>query len=82
MFLQDGTNIIYTIAYENDIIKNMLFTSGTDVKGSLDFTYLQDKDIADSEFAEPVLSETSQITAQENPGILWLMNLAEGKLNK
>ena len=79
---RDGTNIIYTIDYENDIIENILFTSGTDVKGTLEFTYLQDKDTAGVDFEQPALSESSKINVQENPGILWLVNLAEGKLDK
>ena len=79
---KDGTNIIYTIDYENDVIENIIFESGADIKGSLDFTYLQDKDTADTEFAEPALSEPSKITVHENTGILWLMNLDEEKLGK
>ena len=77
---KSDTNIIYTISYENDIINNIIFTSGEDITGSLEFTYLQNLDKETPEFKEPVLSENSDYT-EEKPDTLWLMELAEGKLN-
>ena len=74
---KSDTNIIYTISYENDIIDNIIFTSGEDITGSLDFTYLQDLDKETPEFKEPVLTETSQTS---NPETLWIMDMAKGKL--
>ncbi|MBN2588605.1 MAG: RNA polymerase sigma factor [Sedimentisphaerales bacterium] len=77
---KDGTNTIYTVSYENDIIENIIFTSGEDIKGTLDFTYLQDLDKETAEFKEPVIKDTSQTAAIDNPDTLWIMDLAEGKL--
>ncbi len=74
---KDGTNIIYTVSYENDIIQNIIFTSGQDITGTLEFTYLQDLDKETPELKEPLITETS---IQENPEILWIMDLSEGKL--
>jgi RNA polymerase sigma-70 factor (ECF subfamily) len=79
---QNGTKIIYTIDYENDIIENMLFMSGTDTKGYFEFTYFQNiADETSDEFTEPEVSKTSYNMIQESPGILWLINLAEGRLH-
>jgi len=71
------TNIIYTVSYENDIIENIIFTSGQDIKGSLEFTYIQDLDKETPEFKEPVITKSS---IPENHDTLWIMDLAEGKL--
>ncbi len=75
-----GTNIIYTVSYENDIIENIIFTSGEDIKGSLVFTYLQDFDSPTAEFKEPLITETSRTAALEYSGTIWLIDLAKGKL--
>ncbi len=74
---KSDTNIIYTVSFDYDIIKKIIFTSGQDIKGNLEFTYLQDLDKETPEFKEPVITETS---VQEIPDTLWIMDLAEGKL--
>ena len=78
---QNSTDLIYTIDMENDLIKTITFDVDAQPQGSLIFSYLQDIDQLANQFAEPAISADSQQT-QPNPGIKWLIYLAQGNLGK
>ncbi|MHC4574888.1 MAG: RNA polymerase sigma factor [Planctomycetota bacterium] len=73
------TELVYTIDLENDLINVIEFRTGWRDEGSLRFTYLQDVEEAGSEFVEPALPEKIETAGQE-PAMLWLIDLARGKL--
>ncbi|MBN2182835.1 MAG: sigma-70 family RNA polymerase sigma factor [Sedimentisphaerales bacterium] len=74
-------NLIYTINMEKDIVEDIRFIINGINSGTMYFSYLQDISPADAEFAEPVISDISQIPTQDGTGILWLANLASGNLD-
>jgi RNA polymerase sigma-70 factor (ECF subfamily) len=74
-------SLLYTINMEKDIVEDIRFIVNEINIGTLYFSYLQDVDQAGSEFTEPVITETSRIVTQEDPGILWLVNLTYGNLD-
>ena len=69
--------IVYTIDMEKDIVESITFSG--DSGGQLQFDYLQDIDRAVSEFAEPIRKSRLQ---ESSEGILWLLQLVEGKLGQ
>jgi hypothetical protein len=73
--------LIYTIDLETDIVDEIKFSKdGSDI-GFIRFTYLQDiTDVAD-EFAQPK-SYRFPKTKQKEIGLLWLIQLATGTLEK
>ena len=74
-------DLIYNIDMEKDLVDNIRFDiNGTPI-GLLSFSYLQDINQVDNEFIEPVIFKTSQIPIQDDPGILWLFNLAQGNMD-
>jgi RNA polymerase sigma-70 factor (ECF subfamily) len=75
-------DLIYTIDMENDLLKDIRFDMQNKTKGSLIFSYLQDIDEVGNEFSEPAISNALQIHTQQNPGIRWLIYLAQGNLGK
>ena len=74
--------MVYVIDVEEDIIEEILFTEGTEIVGSLKFSYLQDIDQVKKEFTEPVIPNNTSADLQKLPGILWLINLSHGVLDK
>lgn len=77
-----GTQVIYTIGLENDIVKTIAFAVNGAAKGSLTFSYLQDIEHLNKEFVEPDMAEYLQTQTQETPGPLWLIYLAQGNLGR
>lgn len=78
---RENTSLLYTVNMEKDIVEDIRFVVNEINTGTLYFSYLQDVSQAGSEFAEPVISDISQVPPQESPGILWLVNLAYGNLD-
>jgi len=74
------TDLIYTVDLQNDIIESIKFRRRNADIGSLIFSYLQDIDQAGDEFVEPIVPDDAQVPTQEDAGILWLIDLAQGKL--
>ena len=71
--------MVYTINLEKDIVEEIAFISPQ--SGELKFTYDESIDQADTEFTEPLPSlDASQSEPSDNPGILWLRQLAGGNL--
>lgn len=77
----EQVRLIYTIDLEGDVVDRIIFSlKGIDV-GELKFSYLQDIDDVGNEFAAPT-APTSRAPLQQDPGMLWLVRLAEGSLAK
>jgi len=77
-----NTELVYTIHMKDDIIKTVAFAINGIAKGSMAFSYLQDIQQVDKEFAEPDMAEHLQTQTQETPGLLWLIYLAQGNLGE
>lgn len=73
-----GTEIMYAIDMENDIIRDITFNVQNEHKGSLTFSYLQDIDDTDNEFFDPVIPADLMALSRPGPGILWLVHLVQG----
>ncbi len=75
--------ITYLINLDRDIIEKIAFSSsgcgGADIEGELTLTCLEDSGQAGDELAAP-RHKTSTRRRQQPPGLLWLVNLAEGGL--
>jgi hypothetical protein len=67
---------------ENDIIEDIGFEVRNKTIGSLAFSYLQDIEQANDEFIAPAVSESPAVPIQAGAGILWLVDLALGNLDK
>jgi RNA polymerase sigma-70 factor (ECF subfamily) len=70
--------LVYTINMETDVIEKITFSADNDVRGELEFSYLQNIDNAGSEFAPPRL-EGYRKPQQNPPGMLWLVNLINNR---
>ena len=81
---KDGrkTDLVYTIDAENDVIKDIRFDVQKKTKGSLVFSLFQDIDQVGEEYSEPTVVPDSQSTPRQSPGMLWLISLAQGNLDK
>jgi RNA polymerase sigma-70 factor (ECF subfamily) len=77
-----NTKLVYGIDMEKDIIEDIRFKVGKMNIGSLVFTYLQDIEQAGDEFVEPSISDTPEAPTRSGAGILWLVDLAQGTLEK
>jgi len=75
-----NTKLVYTIDMENDIIKDIRFKSRKMNIGHLVFTYLQGIEQARNNFVEPAISESPEAPTRSSPGILWLVDMAQGSL--
>jgi RNA polymerase sigma-70 factor (ECF subfamily) len=75
----DKTELVYTIDIEADLVRRIDFIVADVPAGSLEFEYLSDVNVSRSEFAVPS-SRPLQATFREDPGILWLVALANGTL--
>jgi RNA polymerase sigma-70 factor, ECF subfamily len=74
-----NTRLLYAIDIEADLVRRIDFTVQNAPAGSLEFEYLQDVDAGDSEFTTPA-TRNERVTLQKDPGILWLVRLANGTL--
>ncbi len=71
-------NLIYTIDIERDIIEKIIFSTPQTMGlyGVLNFSYLEDIDRLDDDFAEPSCGDSPIPQEKEMPQ-LWLLKLAE-----
>ena len=74
---QDNTILSYSIDMEKDVVEEIRFIVNGINKGILYFSYLEDLSKVQSDFTEPAVSETSEVSIQDGPGILWLVHLAQ-----
>jgi len=74
-------NLLYTIDLEVDVIDEIAFSIGNSSIGELNFSYLQEIDDIGSEFVSP-RSAGYRGPQQHDPGLLWLVKLAQGALVK
>ncbi len=74
-----STTLVYTIDVEADLVRKIDFMTGNASAGSLEFEYLQDANVRTREFAAPA-ARSERVTLRDNPGMLWLVRLAEGVL--
>ncbi len=79
---ENNTDMIYTIDIEHDIVEEILITIGTDIIGSLEFSYLNNIDNVLDKYTKPVIPTNTKTELQELPGILWLTDLSQGKIGK
>ena len=79
---QNGTDLIYTIDMENDVIKTITFDLNGQARGSLMFSYMQNIDQLANQLIEPNISVDSKIPTQQGPGIKWLIQLAQENLGE
>ncbi len=77
---RNNTELVYGIDMENDIIEDIGFETRNRIIGSLVFSYLQDIEQAGDEFIEPAILESPEVPIRNGPGILWLVDLAQGNL--
>lgn len=74
-----STKLVYTIDVEADLVRKIDFMAGNASVGSLEFEYLQDTNVRTREFAAPA-ARSERVTLRDDPGMLWLVRLAEGVL--
>jgi len=74
------TKLFYVIDMEKDVIDKIAFSSGNGRQGELRFSYLQNIDESDNDFASPPTKHYEQ-PPQQDAGMLWLVRLAEGSLH-
>jgi len=74
-------NLLYTIDLEVDVVDEIAFSIGNSSIGELKFSYLQNIDDIGSEFVSP-RSAGYRGPQQQDFGLLWLVQLAEGSLPK
>lgn len=76
-------NLIYTIDLENDIIEKILLSvpKTMGLYGILSFSYLQDIERPEDDFAEPSCEDFTKPQEKDMPQ-LWLLKLAETDFNK
>ncbi|HQI27302.1 MAG TPA: hypothetical protein PLT20_04390, partial [Sedimentisphaerales bacterium] len=63
------------------LIRRIDFTVNGAEAGSLEFEYLPDADLRSSEFTAPV-RRNERVTLERDPGMLWLVQLANGVLGQ
>jgi len=74
-----ATKLVYVIDLEADLVRQIgLWANDTEV-GTLEFEYLQDVNTGLAEFAVPS-PRTERAALHESAGLLWLIQLANGKL--
>jgi RNA polymerase sigma-70 factor (ECF subfamily) len=77
----EKTRLQYTIDIEADLIRRIDFTVDDAGAGSLEFEYLPDANLRSSEFTAPV-RRSERVTLDRDPGMLWLVQLANGVLGQ
>ena len=70
------------IDMENDIIEDIRFEVRNRIIGSLEFSYLQDIEQGGDEFIAPAIAQSPEDSIRPGAGILWLVDLAQGNLDK
>jgi len=71
----------YFIDVTTDVVDRIEFLSDSgEVKGRLDFTYYQDIEKIEDEFAEPEKFKLPKRKKSNEPGIEWLIRLSEGTI--
>jgi len=73
-------DLTYSIDIDNDIIKGIKFRVDGRPIGEITFSHLQDITGLEGEFVEPDMSDGMGIESRREPGIQWLIRLAENKL--
>lgn len=73
------TKLVYTIDLKADLVKTITFFAGDAPAGHLEFEYVEDSRAGDNEFIAP-RTTSSQASRRKGPGMLWLVQLAEGAL--
>ncbi|MBN2269724.1 MAG: RNA polymerase sigma factor [Sedimentisphaerales bacterium] len=73
------TKLSYAVNLDKDIIERIEILSKDGRKGELLFSYLDEVDGLEDEFAAPVWKSIGG-RPRGAPGVLWLMNLADGNL--
>jgi RNA polymerase sigma-70 factor (ECF subfamily) len=73
--------LVYTIDMEADVVEKVAFVSKNAAKGELIFSYLQDIDGVENEFAPPARQKFQQ-PHQRQLGIGWLLRLEQGELER
>jgi len=76
---QEGTKIVYKIDMETDVVDEISISTDKGDTANLKFSYLESVDGLDQEFLPPGKPQ-NPMAADDNPGILWLAQLAEGSL--
>jgi len=78
--------IAYTVDIGNDIIEKIEFLANGDAEnneqGVLRFTYLEDIEQLTEEFTEPTKIKVQKTKHQDNMGMSWLIELAQGTLGQ
>ncbi len=75
----DKTTLTYLIDIEADLVLQIGLSVGGSPVGTLAFEYLQDADAGQGEFTAPS-NRADRLSLRENPGLLWLVRLANGHL--
>jgi hypothetical protein len=76
----EGVKLVYSIDLERDVVEKITFLAdsggGQDVKGELRFSYLEEVEQEDGEFAAPARAGSGS-APRERLGMLWLVKLAD-----
>jgi len=72
------TRLTYTIDMEKDVVKTITFSTDDNLKGVLNFTYLQDVGEAAREFVSP-RQESPPKWQRDRLGIMWLAKLMDAR---
>jgi hypothetical protein len=78
----EKVTLLYTIDLQVDVIDEIAVSMGDVEKGVLKFSYLQDIDDIGNEFVSPRAAGYQTPPRQDDAGLLWLVQLAEGSLAK
>jgi hypothetical protein len=79
---KDKIILIYTIDMKRDVVEKIVISAGDRCRGELRFSYVEDVEGAEDEFAEP-RTRDSEEAIQKGLGILWFELLTEGaEVNK
>jgi RNA polymerase sigma-70 factor (ECF subfamily) len=81
LFCEQG-KLVYTIDMQKDVVDKIAFSMDNGRKGELRFSYLQDISEAGSEFVGPRVRRSHRSERRASPGMLWLVQLAEGGLTQ
>lgn len=77
--ISEKTKLLYTIDLEADLVRRIDFTVSNAPVGSLEFEYVPDANVKNSEFTTPA-NRSERVTLRQDMGILWLVRLANGTL--
>ncbi|MBN1973845.1 MAG: RNA polymerase sigma factor [Sedimentisphaerales bacterium] len=72
--ITDNVTFIYNIDMQNDVINEISFSTKMGIEGNLKFTYLQNVEGLDTEFAVPP-RPGQKTTSMDSHGVLWLTKL-------